>query len=480
MTLATPLAHLMTSSGPKLSEAARHVILPAGIVSTGFPSVRDTCSRLGITFDAWQEGAAAAILGKNSDGFYAADAVAMSIPRQVGKTFLLGSIIFALCIKEPGLLVLWTAHRTPTANETFQSMRAMCEREELKPHILSATAPMGNGVVKFRNGSRILFGAREQGFGRGFQKVNVIVFDEAQILTQNAIDDMIPAANQAENPLIAYIGTPPKPSDKGEVFINLRSEALAGESDDTLYIEFSADEDADPGDRDQWAKANPSYPLRTPVRAMLRMKKLLGAESFMREALGIWDGNAQIGAFSSGAWARRITDAAPSKPAALGVACDGDAVWLSLGAVSSDEVPHLGAVHRERIEKRSWFVDEVARIQSEHGCVVAIDKRGPASFLIEDLEAADVTLTVASLDDFVQACADIRSAVELGRVTHGDYGDLNAAVDAAGWRNVGERRAFARKNGDISMLEAVTLALWGSTRPVEEPSEPWFAFGMSD
>lgn len=473
-TLAKPLAPPTLSSGPKLSEAARHVILPAGIVSTGFPSVRDTCARLGITFDAWQEGAATAILGKNAEGLYAADAVAMSIPRQVGKTFLIGSIIFALCIKEPGLLVLWTAHRTPTANETFQDMRAMCEREELKPHITSATAPMGNGVVKFRNGSRILFGAREQGFGRGFKKVALVVFDEAQILTQNAIDDMIPAMNRAANPLIVYIGTPPKPSDRGEVFINLRQEALSGESDDTLYIEFSADEDADPSDREQWAKANPSFPRWTPARAMLRMKKNLGAESFMREALGIWDGNAQLGAFSSGSWGRRATEAAPSRPAALGVACDVDQVWLSLGAVSSDEVPHLGAVHRERIEKRAWFVSEVARIQKEHGCAVAIDKRGPASFLIPDLEEAGVELTVASLDDFVQACADIRSAVELGRVTHGDYTDLNAAVDAAGWRTVGDRRAFARKNGDIAMLEAVTLALWGSVQVPEPVPAPFF------
>lgn len=467
---------LTQTSGPKLSESARHLILPKGIASTGFPSVRDTCSRLGITFDAWQEGAATAILGKNADGLYAADAVAMSIPRQVGKTFLIGSVIFALCIKEPGLLVLWTAHRTPTAHETFQDMRAMCEQEELKPHITSATAPMGNGVVKFRNGSRILFGAREQGFGRGFKKVALVVFDEAQILTQNAIDDMIPAMNRAANPLIVYIGTPPKPSDRGEVFINLRSEALSGESDDTLYIEFSADEDADPNDREQWAKANPSYPRWTPARAMLRMKKNLGPESFMREALGIWDGNAQIGAFASGSWARRVTAASPSSPAALGVASDVDQVWLSLGAVSSDETPHLGAVHRVRIEKRAWFVSEVARIQKEYGCVVAVDKKGPASFLIQDLEDVGVTLLPAGLDDFVQACADIRSAVELGRVTHGDYSDLNSAVDAAGWRTIGDRRAFARKNGDISMLEAVTLALWGAGNQPEAPPKARFAF----
>ena len=51
----------MTSSTPTLSEAARHVILPKGIVTTGWPSVRETCLRVGITFDPWQDGAGKAM-----------------------------------------------------------------------------------------------------------------------------------------------------------------------------------------------------------------------------------------------------------------------------------------------------------------------------------------------------------------------------------------------------------------------------------
>jgi phage terminase large subunit-like protein len=238
--------------------------------------------------------------------------VVLSIPRQVGKTYLIGAIIFALCLAEPGTLVLWTAHRYPTANETFQSMKTMVEQPKLRPHIVSATNPGGNGVIKFRNGSRILFGARERGFGRGFQRVAIIVFDEGQILTQAALDDMIPATNTHPNPLVFFIGTPPKPADPSDVFLNMRHEALSGESGDYLYIEFSADENADPNDRDQWAKANPSYPHRTPVRAMLRMKRLLGLESFLREGLGIWDRVGGLGVFTAGAWAGASSASRPT------------------------------------------------------------------------------------------------------------------------------------------------------------------------
>jgi hypothetical protein len=455
-----------TDGGPKLSEAARHLVLPKGIVSTGWPSVRDILAKLNIVFDPWQEGACRAILGKRSDGLYAADAIVISIPRQVGKTFLIAWIIFALCIKFPGLTVIWTAHQFKTARETFDSLRAMATRRELVPHIDKAriTTAAGNEAIPFRNGSRILFGARERGFGRGFTKVDVMVADEAQILSTNAMDDMVPATNVAPNPLVILMGTPPKPSDPGEVFTTHRAEALAGESDDTLYIEMSADEDADPTDREQWAKANPSYPHRTSARAIMRMRKHLTAESFVREGLGVWDPAEPLFVFSPGSWARCGSVEAPPPPAALGVAADVDQIWLSLGASSGGDCPHLGSVLRIRADRgRDHFVAEVKRISDEHQCAVVIDVKGPASYLIEDLDAAGVNLTRTGLEDLVQACANIKTAVEKHAVTHGNYTDLNDAVDAAGWRTVADRRVFTRKNGDTSMLEAVTLALWGAS-----------------
>lgn len=455
-------------------------MLPEGIATTGWPSVRETCHRVGITFDPWQDGAGTAILGKRKDRLYAAEAVVMSIPRQVGKTYLIGAIIFALCLQEPGTLALWTAHRKPTADETFGSMKALVQQPRLRPHIVSASAPAGNGVIKFRNGSRILFGAREHGFGRGFQRVGILVFDEGQILGQSALDDMIPATNTHPNPLVFFIGTPPKPSDPSDVFQNMRHESLSNESGDYLYVEFSADEDADPADREQWAKANPSFPSRTTARAMLRMKRLLGAESFLREGLGIWDRVGGLGIFTPGAWSRCFIGfddegkrrEPQGEPLALGIAADLDQTWLALGACGgNDGRHHLGSVMRKSADTEAeLFAAEVRRIQLERDIPVAIDKKGPASFAIPALEAAGVDLTPLSVDDFVQSCADLRTAVERGAVTHGNYDDLNTAIDAAGWRKVGERRAFARKSGDISALEAVAIALWAAkNEPAYDP-----------
>ena len=277
----------------KLSDVARHVVLPKDIVTIGWPKVEAQARLCGIEYDGWQRQLGRCILGKTSDGVYAAGigGVVISICRQVGKTFLIGTMIVMLCIlSDYPLKVLWTAHRTRTSDETFKFMCALVRRKAIS-RFVDGEPRRANGQqeIVFVNGSRIMFGARENGFGRGFDSVDIEVFDEAQILTERALDDMIPATNAARNPLIVYMGTPPKPLDPSEVFSIRRDEALKGDSADMLYVEFGADKDADSDDRRQWAVANPSYPHRTGEAAILRMKKNLSDDSFRREGLGIWD-----------------------------------------------------------------------------------------------------------------------------------------------------------------------------------------------
>jgi hypothetical protein len=439
------------------------VVVPSGIVSTGYPAVRDKCRDLGIVHDDWQQGLGRLILGKRADGKYAATVggVGLSIPRQVGKTFTVGSILVALCLLFPRLTVLWTAHRTRTSNETFAAMKAMTSRSKVKPFMLPPRSVNGEQEIRFRNGSRILFGAREQGFGRGFAEVDVEVFDEAQILTEKAIDDMIPAANQSKHPagaLVFFMGTPPRPIDPGEAFTRMRQTALAGLDQDSVWVEFSADADANPDDWEQIARANPSFPERTPREAILRMRKHLGDDSFMREGLGIWDG--KIGVLPG--WVNRFTRDAPPEPVAVGLAVSLDLDWGSIGAAG---VRRDGRVHADAVERRrgsTWLIAEAKRIQAEHGCLVVVDEKCPDADLITALGDAGVNVTVAKLGDCIEAHSWIVKADRDDQIRHGNTSELNDAIENAAERMVGDRKLWGRKQsaGDISMLEAVTLAAW--------------------
>lgn len=458
-------------STPRLSELARHVVAPKGVVSTGWPAVEKKCLELGIRFRPWQPDVGRLILAKREDGKYAATigGTGLSIPRQVGKTFLVGAIVFALCLLKPNLTVIWTSHRLRTSEETFKKMRAFAKRKRIAPHVLKVVLGSGDEAIEFRNGSRILFGARERGFGRGFDEVDVLIFDEAQILTENALDDMIPATNQSRQPtsaLLLFMGTPPKPKDPGEVFRRMRTEALTGEDDDTGWVEFGSD----PGhvfpalpaplrevDWKQIAKANPSFPEDTPREAILRMRKKLGADSFSREGAGLWDEDDATGIFPT--W--NTLSAEPPKDLlvhALGIATDRDQVWLSLGAVVASDKPHLAVVDRARTTARKAFAANVARIQRERGCEVLI--RGK-TFVISDLEEAGVGLRLVDSFERAQAHADLATAIENAEVEHGDYPELNAAVVIAQWRATDTGRSFDARVGDISALDAVALAHHG-------------------
>lgn len=157
-------------------------------------------------------------------------------------------------------------------------------------------------------------------------------------------------------------------------------------------------------------------------------------------------------------WADLVKPVRDGSPSGLGVASDPDGTWLSFGAVIEGDPPHLGLLLRLPVSKRGEFIAEVVRVSEKYNRAVMIDKGGPASFLIPDLERAQVLLEPVGADRYVMAVADLVQAVDAGEVEHGGYPDLDAATVAADWRTIGDRRVFARRSGDISALEAVTLA----------------------
>lgn len=161
-------------------------------------------------------------------------------------------------------------------------------------------------------------------------------------------------------------------------------------------------------------------------------------------------------------WPDRATPkgaAQPTELLGLALAVDLDRVWISLGACMKGAKPHLGSVSRARLDtSRDIMLAETARIANKNHLPVVIDRKGPAAPLEEELKALGVKVVGAGLDDYVAACADVYDAVEADELEHGNWDELNDAVERAGKRSIGERWAWSRKNGDISMLEAATLA----------------------
>jgi len=465
----------------RLSDIARHVVIPDGIVSTGWPAVRDTLRELGITFDDWQQSASQLILSKDADGFYATTVggVTLSIPRQVGKTYLIGWIAFALCIIQPGITVVWTAHRASTADETFEGMKKMAQTAKVAPHVDRTPDNGSEKAIEFTNGSRVVFGARERGFGRGFAELDVVVFDEAQILTERSIDDMVPAQNAASNALTLMIGTPPRPIDPSEVFEDARRAALSGEAKDALYIEFSADPKASPDDQDQWRRANPSFPSRTGLASMMRMRRRLTEDSFRREAMGIWDEtDAHRSAIPAGAWNDQAINEVPDDwpLASIGLDMNPERTRVSIAVAAFAP----SSVHVELAED-SGFSDSGSKAlvdwifeRAKRRIPVVIDAYSPARSLEPELKKRGCLVRVMGAAELSQACGGLYDAVMLDQsVTHFGQDRLNQSLAGATKENFGPAGAWKwnRKSLDVDLspLMAATAAHFGAVKFAKKP-----------
>lgn len=492
------MARSTRPSTPRLSEAARHLIFPTSIASSVFPRVQRRLASVGYGFDPWQQGFGTVALGLDASGRYAATVggVVASIPRQVGKTYTVGGLLVGLALEFPGLRAIWTSHHLRTTTATFRSMQGIVKRPKIAPLVaendrggMAIRTANGEQEIRFRNGSIIMFGARAQGFGRGMAAIDVEVFDEAQILSLKALEDMVPATNQAQNPhggLIFFIGTPPRPEDDGEAFTAKRQQALAGNvDDDMVYVELSADDDADLMDRKQWAKANPSFPSRTPLESMLRMRKNIPDDgSWRREALGVWDdvsGGSRL--ISADQWSATGVESPPAEGVkSFGVAFSLDGLRVSVAGA----MKHDGGIHVELVGAHSGsaesgvapLADWLAERWRDTAMIAISGKAGAESLAmaLRDRGVGRQVIHVASSPDYFAACGLFYDAVRDRSVTHlASEGQqaLDDSVAVCDKKARGTAGAWSWEatapDGDETPVEAVSLALWAARTSKRKP-----------
>lgn len=450
---------------------ARRLVLPAGIVSTRGPAIIRTAERIGLGLDPWQRDIARIAFARLADGSLAADTVCMSIPRQAGKTYLVAAMIFAFCLMEPGVTVAWTAHHNKVMLETFASLKATAGQPKVAQHVKRTPSSAEYRAIEFVNGSRIVMAARESGALRGVAKVGVLVLDEAQILTDNAMSDMLPTQNQADHPLTIMMGTPPRPKDPSETWTQQREQALAAENageplELATWIEFSADDDAATDDLDQLRRANPSYPKRTPLRAIRKLRRSLTEDHFRREALGIWDDKSTPAVIAPDIW-RGCRDPESSPVTkfvlAIDVAPERTHASVAFAGVRGDQLVH---VEIDQLQAGvGWVVDWVrARCSKNAIAAVVVDAKSPAASLIPELRRARIAVVTTTADDMAAACADFFDAAHAGELRHIGQPQLTQSLNSARKRSItGDRWAWNRKStdSDITPIVAATLAVWG-------------------
>ena len=401
---------------------------------------------------------------------------------------------------------IWTAHKDSATDEAFREFEVLIEHSaELSKRIKRVTHGKGDKSIEFVTGARIVFRART---GKGGQAMSAddIDLDELFAVEPQHIGSFMPTMSTRPNAQITQMSSAPHAASNYQRSVMARGRAAAlgmAAEPRMLYAEWTVlrmigtnehgapifgppscgEPDCDHmlgrpdcicDDPTLVKMANPSMERSAPPsisweyiqserRAMAEI-----IEMFLRERLGIGETPAGAGrAIPPDLWEARKSQSEEPEPTALGVAINLDRTWASIGAVGGT---YLGAVRRDR--PGPWLLEETKRIALERGLPVGIDSKGPAASLIDPLRNAGVLVVDASTEDYILACADLYDGLLEGRYEHGDHDELNAAVAVAGWRKVGDRLVWARSSGDITMLEADTLAL----RASQDSTDPWEAW----
>lgn len=481
-------------STPRLSEYARKFVYPDGISRTVWTRVEVKGAELGLGFDWWQSQAGTVCLGYGEDGKYVATVggIGLSIPRQVGKTYFVLATIVVLCILFPGLQVVWTAHHLRTSTKTFTSLRGICRRKKVAPHVKALRAANGEQQVEFVNGSMIMFGARSMGFGRGFDEIDIEVFDEAQILDTKALEDMIAATNQARHEhgaLLFFMGTPPRPSDPSGAFTARRADAWEGRATDAVWLEIGADPKSDADDRSQWPLMNPSYPKRTPLESMLRLRRNLSDEdSWNREGRGIWDSDDGVAMFKKPRWAAVESDSDVMESVAA-FAVEAQVNWAtSQRRVTIAAAGPCGERIAVEVVERIWstdaVIDRLTGLAAKHGCRrVVFDDGGGAADLIPAAKEAGLDVVTLTTKEVAAGTAAFIDGVTGETVWHGPERDLEDAVFGAkpkAYRDGGFLLAAKKQGSDITPAKAVVLAHWVAKQAPPTTPQVWSIREMVD
>lgn len=127
--------------------------------------------------------------------------------QNTGKSHI--TIIACLILAIAGRKILYSIHRKDGTRAMLRRFAGLTHK--LKGSDLVAKESLSNGFeeIFFSSGGAIHFRARTDGMGVGLT-VDVIVYDEAQLVNDRAFSDLNPTADASDFPLRIHLGTPPK------------------------------------------------------------------------------------------------------------------------------------------------------------------------------------------------------------------------------------------------------------------------------
>lgn len=484
----------------------------------------DACwlaSQYRLTPDAWQKPIVIDWLTRDRSRKWAHGTCAVAVPRQNGKNATIEiRELYGLIVL--GEAILHTAHELKTARQHWRRLRYFFGDRVDDP---KAKFPELNGLIKeirntngqeaiflkdvcnscddladdcecetprHRKGGSIEIIARSDGSGRGFT-VDLIVIDEAQHLSDEDLEAILPAKSSAPlgNPQVIYAGTPPDPekvrSGKGEAWLRTRTRSLRKGTKRISWTEYGVPDGPMPDidDLDLLHATNPSLGVRhangshgLTMTAVRDERAQLSDAGYARERYGWWGDTSTTnrGVIDMTKWGElKVAQADVPTRGLIVVDVSPNLEWSSIGlATDGPDGRPLVLIHRG--EGSGWVADRVAKLVGDLTKTLEVALTPAAHVFSPDLTALKVEHRLLTGTEVSRGCTAFQTMVKEAAVTHVNQGELNDAVRTAVTRYVGtsglQQWDDRGRKVDITPLVVASVAAQRWAAEVAKPPPP--------
>lgn len=455
--------------------------------STDGPDAALLMSAYGCQLDDWQQEIVDCWLGKDEDDRYNVTSAGLSVPRQNGKNVCLEAREFYGLVVN-GERILHTAHQVRTSKKSFRRLAAMFtdkRHPEVTDIVKQIRYTNGEECIELDNGGVIEFSARSRQAARGFDGISLVVYDEAQELTDDQVEAIMAtlSASATGNRQIIYTGTPPYPGCPGEVFRRRRTICTTDPGRHDSWHEWSVFaehiEDIKAEDTSLWYMTNPALGIRLSEEFTAEEFRSMSKDGFARERLGWWSPiltNQTDYAISEEVWeACRSEEQQQGGKRAYGVkfAPDGSEVCLCGAVIDENKMARISMIERKPTGLGTqWLADWLNQRYKEASCVV-IDGRNGVDVLVEKISGTwkvKGSVVRPTAKDVVAAVSTLTDALNEHTVTwYSKQEGLKDSALTSTKRPIGGGWGFGGDNS--APIEACALALWGVKNSKRNPTK---------
>lgn len=423
------------------------------------------------------------------------------VVRQNFKTFTGETAAIADLFLFDNALVIWTAHRFDTTEETFRRILGIVENyDHLRKRVKKVTTGNGDEGIELLSGARFLCRARSTASGRGLT-ADSLFLDEWYAGTAGMIGALMPTLSSVPNPKIRYLSSPGMA--RSAALRDLRDRGRAGGDPSLSYLEYG-DRRAGEGcrsdecdhartaegcaldDLERIKAANPAMRRgRITVEFVQSERRSMSPEEYARERAGWWDEPKGEAAISSETWelgldedseivddstARFAFDVSPLMTTAA----------IVVAGLNDDDDVHVEVTGRDdMVDARDgieWVVPRLIELYEDEVLErVAIVSGSTAEILAPALEKAGIEVDRISTLELAASCGHLYALASGRRLRHVGQLELDQAIENVRWKDVGDgARTFARRRsaGDITTAIAAAVAVRRVDLPDDDTDRP--------